>query len=294
MTSTSPPAVRISEMPWSTVSWSAVIAGAIVATTISLALLFLCAAAGFMMVSPWSGQGTDATTFAVSGAIAMIVVQWVSSAFGGFVTGRLRTRWESLHQDEVFFRDTVNGFLAWCVATLVIGVLVSSSATMVARTGIQATATVASGAAAGISLASAGNDAPANDPTAYFIDLLFRTPTGAAPAGEDSAQARVEATRILVRSAVAGGMSPTDKTYLSQLAAARTGIAADEAQRRVDDMLAQVQAAKVKAQATADAARKAGALGSLFVFLSLLVGAFIAAAAAAVGASFRDNVPRVV
>ncbi|QCK88625.1 hypothetical protein E8L99_04480 [Phreatobacter aquaticus] len=294
MTSTAPPVLRVSEAPWSTVSWSAIFAGAIVATTISLALLFLCAAAGFMMVSPWSGQGTDPSTFAISGAIAMIVVQWVSSAFGGFVTGRLRTRWESLHQDEVFFRDTLNGFLAWCVATLAVGVLVSSSATMVARTGIQATATVASGAAAGISLASAGSEPQGADPTAYFIDLLFRAPAGSPGPGQDAAPERLEATRIVVRSVVTGGISPSDKTYLAQIASARTGLNQDEAQRRVDDVLAQVQAAKVKAQEAADAARKAGALGSLFVFLSLLIGAFIAAAAAAIGASFRDNVPRVV
>lgn len=291
MTSTSPPVPRIGETPWSTVSWSAVIAGAVVATTISLTLLFLCAAAGFIMVSPWSQESADATTFAISGAIAMIVVQWVSSAFGGFVTGRLRTRWESLHSDEVFFRDTVNGFLAWCIATLTVGVLVSASATMVARTGIQATATVASGAAAGIALTSNGNRQQ-SDPTGYFVDLLFRSPAEASPT-TDSTAARAEATRILVRSVASGGMSPTDKTYLSQLAAARTGVSQEEAQRRVDDMLNQVQAAKTKAQQVADAARKAGAIGSLFVFLSLMIGAFIAAAAAAVGASYRDNVPRV-
>ena len=34
-------------------------------------------------------------------------------------TGRLRTKWALIHTDEVYFRDTANGFLAWAVALVI-------------------------------------------------------------------------------------------------------------------------------------------------------------------------------
>lgn len=273
------------ESPWSAVSWSAVFAGAAVAATASLSLFFLCAAIGLAGVSPWSGQGMSATAFGVSGGIGLILVQWISSGFGGFVTGRLRTRWANLHSDEVFFRDTANGLLTWCVATLIVAACLTSTISAVTRTGVQATATVAAGAASGIAEGQAGSPA---DATGYVVDTLFR---GAAPTPAGTGDSRAEATRILIAAAANGEMPAADKTYLAQIVAQRAGIAPDEAQRRVDAMLAKAEAAKVKAKEAADQARKAAAVGSLLVFLSLLIGAFIACVGAALGASYRDDVP---
>ncbi|QCI68526.1 hypothetical protein [Phreatobacter stygius] len=273
------------ESPWSAVSWSAVFAGAVVAATASLSLLFLCAAIGLASVSPWSGQGVGGTALGVASGIGLILVQWISSGVGGFVTGRLRTRWANLHSDEVFFRDTANGLLTWCVATLIVAICLTSTISAITRTGVQATATVAAGAVGGVTDGQSGSS---GDVTGYVVDTLFR---GAAAAPANNADTRGEATRILVSAATSGEMPAADKTYLAQIVAQRAGIGQDEALRRVDAVLAKAQAAKVKAQETADKARKAASLGSLLVFLSLLIGAFIACVAAALGASYRDDVP---
>ena len=104
----------------SAASWPAIIAGAFVAASVSLVLLALGSGLGFSEISPWPGRGVTATTFAVTTAIWLIVTQWVSAALGGYITGRLRTRWMGTHPHEVFFRDTAHGFITWAVATILV------------------------------------------------------------------------------------------------------------------------------------------------------------------------------
>src|SRR5271163_2079918 len=111
----------------SAISWAAIIGGAFAAAALSLILLALGSGFGLASVSPWPNSGASVTTFTVMAAIWLIIVQWVSAALGGYLTGRLRTKWVSVHTHEVFFRDTANGFLAWAVAA-VIGAAVLASA----------------------------------------------------------------------------------------------------------------------------------------------------------------------
>ncbi len=94
-----------------------------------------------------------------------------------------------------------------------------------------------------------------------------------------------------MKAVATGQISPADRDYLSQLIAARTGIAPADAQRRIDDAFAQLNAAATKAREAADAARKAAATASIFIALSMLIGAFIACAAAALGGHERDLHP---
>jgi hypothetical protein len=108
-------------------------------------------------------------------------------------------------------------------------------------------------------------------------------------ANSSTAEARAEATRILAKGMTSGDVPAADRTYLTQLVAARTGASDAAAQERVDDAIAQVQAAEVKARQTADAARKASSAASLFTSLSMVIGAFIACAAAALGGQLRDE-----
>ena len=86
-----------------------------------------------------------------------------------------------------------------------------------------------------------------------------------------------------------GEVSPPDKAYLAQLVAARTGFSQADADKRVNDVLAQVKEAELKARQAADTARKAGAYAAIFTALSMLIGAFIACAAAALGGQQRDE-----
>ncbi|MGE0212625.1 MAG: hypothetical protein AB7S41_13095, partial [Parvibaculaceae bacterium] len=120
------------------VAWGPIIAGALVASTATSILMLLGAGLGLTAVSPWTGSGFSATTVAVSAAIWLIIVQWLSSAMGGYLTGRLRTKWVAIHSDEVFFRDTAHGFLAWALATLLVVGVMGSSLSSALGTGVQA------------------------------------------------------------------------------------------------------------------------------------------------------------
>lgn len=274
-----PAATRESRI--SGVSWAAVVAGAVVATATSFALMILGSALGLSVLSPWSPASTVATTFAVSTAIWLIVMQWVSSALGGYIAGRLRTRWADIHTDEVFFRDTAHGFLTWSLSTLIVACIAIGAATGTASRAVQATATVAGGAAAGTAGMAQGQ-------TDYFIDMMFRPTTGGAAQASVN-ETRGEVGRILADGLTDGRLTPADRIYVAQLIAARTGLPQADAERRVDEVLVQLAAAKAKAKDQADAARKAGIVMAFVTFLSLLVGAFIASVSAALGGRLRDD-----
>jgi len=276
------------------VSWGPIIAGAFAASTLTFVLMLLGSGLGLSMVSPWSGSGASVTTFAVSTAIWLIVVQWLSSGVGGYLAGRLRTKWVGIHTDEVYFRDTAHGFLAWALATLLVVGVLGSALSAALGSGVQAVSTVASGAAMGASAGASANagGASANNATSYLVDSLFRPADPAKLAGtnpDSDAAAVGQASRILVASAAAGEISADDKAYLSQLVAARTGLSEADAKARVDAMVAKVEDAKVKAKQAADTARKASATFALLGALSLAIGAFIASAAAALGGRQRDE-----
>jgi hypothetical protein len=120
---------------------------------------------------------------------------------------------------------------------------------------------------------------------------LFRSAQPNANGGTSNADARAEATRILARSLTSGDVAAADRIYLAQLVAARTGVSDTDAQKRVDDTIAQVQADETKARQAADTARKASSAASIFTALAMVIGAFIACAAAALGGQLRDMHP---
>jgi hypothetical protein len=274
------------------VSWAAVFAGGVTAAAISVILLLFGAGLGLSSVSPWPHSGVSATTFTVLAAVWLIIVQWVAAIFGGYMAGRLRTKWVGVHTDEVFFRDTAHGFLAWAVGTLIVASLLAFAAAGAAGTGAQAAATIATNS---------------NAQNTYFVDELFRqnanpnavdggsaiappAPASAADVtGLSDEQVRTQATAILAHGAEEGSVSSTDTAYLTQLVSGRTGLAPADAQARVQDVLNQEQAAITKAKQVADATRKASAMAAIYTFISLLIGAFIASVAGAIGGRLRDT-----
>jgi hypothetical protein len=269
----------------SAVSWAAVIAGGIAAVAISLLLVALGAGIGLSSVSPWSTSNPSSTTFTVLAAVWLIIVQWLASGLGGYLAGRLRTKWSSLHTDEVFFRDTAHGFLAWALASILVAAFATSSVTSAVSSAGRAVSGVAESAA------STATQAVANQPSSgsgYFLDTLFRKDQPDANAS--SQDARAEAGRILARSIANGSLDPNDRTYLAKLVAARTGISQQDAEKRIDGVMSQMNAAEDKAKSAAEAARKASAKGSFYLFFSMLVGAFIASAAGALGGRQRDEI----
>jgi hypothetical protein len=273
----------------SAVSWAAIIAGAVAATAATVILLVLGTGVGLSIISPWYRAGASAATVGVSAVVWLVVVQWISSGLGGFLAGRLRTKWVGVHTHEVFFRDTAHGFLAWSLAT-VAGALVFASVTASGVSGVaKGTSDVAAAAATSAAQAGVQNGhAGAGDRSAYFVDTMFRS---ANSADGDKADSPAEATRILVRSIQDSRvvLSPADKAYMAQMVAARTGLSQPESEQRVDTVANQLNDAEQKVRQAADVARKRAAQLSIATALSMLIGAFIASAAAALGGRIRDE-----
>jgi hypothetical protein len=239
------------------------------------------------MVSPWSGESASAATVGITAAIWLVVVQWLSSALGGYLTGRLRTKWAAVHTNEVFFRDTAHGLISWAVATIFVVGFMASSLTTLAGAG--ATAGAAAVGGAGAAGTAAVSQITPDLSTSYFTDALLRPERVSANAERNDGAATAEVSRILLQGAVNGQVPDGDKTYIANIVSARTGISEDDARTRVDSVLKQIDDAKVAAQAAADKARKAAATTALVGAISLLIGAFISSVAAALGGKQRDD-----
>src|ERR1700716_648244 len=119
----------IVEPSTSGVSWAAVLAGGTASGALTLGLLSLGARVGLSVVSPWGNSGVPPTTFKIGTGLYFIVMAMISSAIGGYLAGRLRTKWVGVHTDEVYFRDTAHGFLAWAFASVLGAAVLATPAT---------------------------------------------------------------------------------------------------------------------------------------------------------------------
>ena len=218
----------------SAVSWAAIFAGASVAAAVSLVLLTLAIGLGMLTVASW--PYVSGARVAAEAAIALIVMQWVSAALGGYITGRLRTRWTGLHTHEVFFRDTAHGFIAWSVATLVAALFFASAA---------------------------GGGMRSDDTETLNLTPQRHSEAGAVPALRDRNE------------------------LVKTVAADSAGRTAPAAARHVDVALQRDPATDGMPEIDTRSAAK----GSIWVALSMLIGAFIASASAAMGGRLRDQHP---
>jgi hypothetical protein len=255
------------------VTWAAVIAGAFVAAALFLALLALGTGIGFSSVSPWAGAGASASAVGWSAILWLVLMQLLSSSTGGYIAGRLRTKWVRVHTHEVYFRDTAHGFLVWAVGIVITTAFLTSAAT-----------SLVGGVARSSGAATEASRVVPSGPNGYFADMLLRTTTSASSG--DYPAVRSETELILAHALSQGAMPAVDKSYLVQVVVARTGLHEPEADKRVDDVYAQFQEA-------ADKARKAIAHSMYWTFLALLVGAFCASLAATIGGRQRDHVPAI-
>ncbi|MDP9128059.1 MAG: hypothetical protein M3N08_07365 [Pseudomonadota bacterium] len=245
------------------VVWSAILGGTVAASAFIVLLAPLGAGLGFAWVSPWQDMNMAEKTFTLASAVWLIVVQWISSGVGGYLTGRLRTAWPGAHTHEVFFRDTAHGFLTWAL-TSVLGILL-----------------IASGA---MHMGEKHSHADAHgNPESYAVSKLFRSDQAPAALTE---QDRADSGLILQRLAAEkegtkDSNDDADKAYLAQLVTARTGLATPDAQKRVDDTVNQFRDSQ-------KAIHKKLGIAALFGFLSMWIGALIACAAGALGGQHRD------
>jgi hypothetical protein len=257
----------------SPVSWAAIVAGAVVAAALALVLVAFGSGLGLSSISPWSGSGVSGTTFQIGTGIYLVIVGVMSSAVGGYVAGRLRTKWVGVHNNEVFFRDTGHGLLAWALATLI-------SATALTST----TAYLASGAVAGGAAASS-QALGRLGASEIYVDKLFRPAPGQAPTQADNGNfgTRAEVLRLWTADfRSSADLSQADRAYVAQAVAARTGLSQADAEKRVDAVV-------TEAKSAADTARRNAAHLSFWLTAALLFGAFAASLAAAEGGALRDG-----
>ena len=96
-----------------------------------------------------------------------------------------------------------------------------------------ATTQILGGAATGIG-AAPGQAAANLNPAQVYVDRLFRpdaAPPAQAPGANDNARARAEAARLWTSSLSGNGeLAATDRTYIAQLIAPRTGMSQADAE----------------------------------------------------------------
>jgi hypothetical protein len=253
------------------VSWPAVAAGSVVMCALTLVLLAFGTGLGLSMVSPWAGSGVSATTFKIGTGLYLIVIAMLASSIGGYVAGRLRSRWIGVHSDEVYFRDTAHGFIAWAFASVLGAVLLASPVS-----------SLIGGAASGATRAgaSAANQA---GPMSGYVDTLMRSDAPSAQGAGNMQDQRGEMDRLFVSSFRNGSeLKPADREYVAKVVAARTGLSQADADKRVNEVVTQVKS-------DLDAARKASAQLAFWFTASLLLGAFCASLAATEGGGLRDG-----
>lgn len=251
------------------VSWAAVFAGAVASVALTLVLLSFGAGIGLSVVSPWGNSGVSATTFKIATGLYFIVMAMISSAIGGYLAGRLRTKWVGVQTTEVHFRDTAHGLLSWATASVIGAILLASPAS-----------SLVGGTLAGATQASRNSSQSA--PMEGYVDTLLRSDNPSAQ-GQNPSDPRGEMVRLFTNSFhKRSDISPTDRTYLAKIVATRTGLSQADAEKRVDGVIIQMKA-------DLDNARRAAMQTAIWLTLSLFIGAFSASLAATEGGGLRDG-----
>jgi hypothetical protein len=255
------------------VSWDAVAAGAVASAALTVSLVALGAGLGFSAISPWSDSGLSAASFTTATGIYLVLISIMASALGGYLAARLRTRFVGLHGNEVFFRDSAHGFVAWAFATILTATALAATLTHIAN-----------GAAAAATAGPQGAN-----PQAVYVDKLFRSANTGAPAAAPAPNApnanapRAEVLRLWTASVAQGkDLAPDDRAYVARLVAAQTGLSQDDAQKRVDQVV-------TEAKSALDQARHGAAKLSFWLTAALLFGAFAASLTAVEGGMLRDG-----
>lgn len=265
------------------VEWGAVWAGGALAAAISFVLLAFGTAIGLSFVSPWSDAWASTKVIA-SMAIFWTMAQQIGSAMvGGYVAGRMRSRWGEASDDEVEFRDGLHGGLVWAVGVIITGTLLLSAAGLIARGGAEL----------------AGRTAVLSTPLENSVDTLLR-PVGqpvksTVAAGATNSpptfvpsfgEIRAGVIRIVAKGLAHGSLDDQDRAYLAMTVSAQTGLAQTDAEKRVNDVFAEADTA---AKEAANKVRRASILTGFVSAASLLIALGAAWWAGQRGGHHRDN-----
>jgi hypothetical protein len=248
--------------------WSPVIVGALASAALSFILVGFGVAIG-LGVSSTSPTWRDASAaLALLSGIYLILQAIVSFGFGGYLAGRT-LRPVAGPEEERERRDGVHGLASWALAVLIGAALLA----LLASSAIDR---------------SAGRNGIGNSPSvaepllSFELDKLFRSARRSPNA--DIREARAEAGRILMTSSSHDGVSSDDRTYLMQQVALLTGLAAPDAERRVDATIVDSRTAITRT-------RRSSIIVAFSIATAALLGAVAAWAAAAAGGRHRDGEP---
>ena len=220
---------------------------------------------------PWGNSSVSATNFEIGTGLYFIVMAMISSAIGGYLAGRLRAKWTGIHTDEVYFRDTAHGFLAWALASVLGAILLASPAT-----------SLLGGATSGTTQAAA-NSRQSSGPMDGYVDALLRSDTPSEQKATNPDDLRGELARILTNSFQSGSdLNSADRTYVAKVVSVRTGLSQADADKRVADVTNQIKS-------DLDKARKSATQIGIWLTLSLFIGALSASLAAMEGGGLRDG-----
>lgn len=261
--------------------WPAVIAGAVVASAISLVLITFGSAIGLSLTSPFDDTGMSAVGLAIALGLWLVWVQVSSFMAGGYVTGRMRRRAYDASEHESDVRDGMHGLVVWGT-----GVLVGAFFLALSASGVATSAATAAGGAAQAAVEKMADAAQGTNPLSQSVDAAFRT---SRPEAGNTADARDEAMAIVARGIAQGDIPEADRTYLAQVVSARTGVAQDEARTRVDTMITNAQQAAEEAKQQAERAKRFAVIAAFVTAASLAISAAAAFWAAGMGGRHRDE-----
>ena len=254
------------------VEWTPVIAGAIVASALSFVMFTFGSSLGMALASSSPTWRDASVGLALLSGLYVILTTVVSLGLGGYIAGRLRSRWPTgPDTNELEFWDGIHGLLVWALA-VALGALLAAAAT----------AAIASTAAP---TASAPNTTAAEPIIAYDLDRLFGNPQSPSAAA-DISSSRAEAARIALRAAARRHRDDLieGRARLLRLVSARTGLSAPEAEARVADFIGRSTTAIKKA-------RRSAVVVGFMTAAGLLLGVAVAWFAAVAGGSHQDGRP---
>jgi hypothetical protein len=251
--------------PLSYIHWGPVIAGALAATAVSFVLMTFASSIGLLVASPSPTWRDTSVGLALLSGLWILLVAVGSFALGGYLAGRVRSSWATT-PDEIEFRDGTHGLLVWALGVVLGALLLWASTTALSTINAATSATQRPGAGEPAFLA-------------YELDRLFRSERR--PDTVDP-EARAEAGRIIMTGLGRREIASDDRSYLVRLVAARTGLNAADADRRVAQIIAEARQANRQTRTSA-------IILAFMTAASLAAGAAAAWFAAEAGGRHRDQ-----
>jgi hypothetical protein len=249
------------------VTWSAAIAGAVVAAALAFVLDSFGVAIGLGLSSASPTWRDTSFALVLLSGLYLLLTALAAYALGGYFAGRMRRPYGPAENPE--YEDGMHGLLVWGLATLLSGLVAVTTVSFLQR------------APGGVAASSqATSTVPGERLIGFELDRLFRG--SERRAGGDLIYDRSEAARILLTTSSHSGMDPSDRAYLAKLIAADTGAPAPDAERRVDEAASHVKQ-------DINRARSSAVILAFMIGAATLLGAVAAWAAAITAGRHRDG-----